>query len=433
MNEIQARTILAQTLASLFQHRTDQVRILQLAGFEVTRFAFDGRSDNVWIGILNELHNSRSIANLLQAVRRQEEYINNPDLSQKELLWLVCQLRDLDTHWQHAYVSACPSLWRSRFTVTTVEEAITYLWEIEQQSDGSIPLLDFASQLAAQTTNQRFASTLHEWVKVMGQSIWQIDDYQGRRNASKNLHSKTVVNTQDDTYIVDEVNIQGDFIGRDQVAKTTNHTDNKPSNKPKVKVLFLAANPVDTPPLKLDEEVRAIDQALRKTSYRDHFDFIQHRAVQYGDLQELLLRHEPALVHFSGHGSEAGELLLQEKNGVAHPIREQTLSRLFAVLKDNIRCVVLSACYSEGQAAAIAQHIDVVIGMKHALGDDAARNFAAAFYQGLGYGRSVKTAFDLGCVQIDLANIVEADEPQLIAPQIDPSTLYFVHLRSETT
>ena len=96
------------------------------------------------------------------------------------------------------------------------------------------------------------------------------------------------------------------------------------------------------------------------------------------------------------------------------------------MLKDNIRCVVLNACYSEGQATAIAQQIDVVIGMKHDLGDDAARNFAAAFYQGLGYGRSVQTAFDLGCLQIDLANIVETDEPQLKALRGDAATLVFV-------
>ena len=238
--------------------------------------------------------------------------------------------------------------------------------------------------------------------------------------------NQSTVNTGGGAYIAGNVTVGGNLIGRDQVTGHQPGLDGKLAPNRKIKVLFLAANPVDTPPLKLDEEVRAIDQALRRANYRDRFDFIQHRAVQYGDLQELLLRHQPDLVHFSGHGSETGELLLQGENGIAHPIREQTLSRLFSVLKDNIRCVVLNACYSEGQAAAIAQHIDVVIGMKHELGDDAARNFAAAFYQGLGYGRSVQTAFDLGCLQIDLANIVEADEPQLKALRGDAAQLVFV-------
>lgn len=238
--------------------------------------------------------------------------------------------------------------------------------------------------------------------------------------------AQTTINTGGGTYIAGNVSVQGDFVGRNQTTTVNNQGSNSPAAKRKLKVLFLAANPVDTPQLRLDEEVRAIDQALRKADYRDRFDLIQHRAVQYGDLQELLLRHQPDLVHFSGHGSATGELLLQGENGIAHPIREQTLSRLFSVLKDNIRCVVLNACYSEGQATAIAQQIDVVIGMKHDLGDDAARNFAAAFYQGLGYGRSVQTAFDLGCLQIDLANIVETDEPQLKALRGDAATLVFV-------
>jgi hypothetical protein len=40
--------------------------------------------------------------------------------------------------------------------------------------------------------------------------------------------------------------------------------------------------------------------------------------------------------------------------------------------------------------------------MSKAIGDEAAINFAVAFYQALGYGKNVKTAYDLGCVQIDL-------------------------------
>ena len=148
--------------------------------------------------------------------------------------------------------------------------------------------------------------------------------------------------------------------------------------------------------------------------------------MQYGDLQQLLLRHQPDIVHFSGHGSPKGELLLQGTNDQAHPIGARSLSRLFSVLKDNIRCVVLNACYTEGQAETIAQHIDVVVGMKHELGDAAARNFAAAFYQGLGYGRSVQTAFELGCLQIDLAYLAEGDAPQLKALRGNPAEVVLV-------
>lgn len=71
---------------------------------------------------------------------------------------------------------------------------------------------------------------------------------------------------------------------------------------PMIKILFLAANPRDTDRLRLDEEVRAIDEALRKADFRDYFELHSHGAVRIEDLQELLLRYQPQIVHFSGHG-----------------------------------------------------------------------------------------------------------------------------------
>jgi hypothetical protein len=42
----------------------------------------------------------------------------------------------------------------------------------------------------------------------------------------------------------------------------------------KVKVLLLSANPVATPKLQLDEEIRQIGIKLRAVEYRDAFDFV---------------------------------------------------------------------------------------------------------------------------------------------------------------
>lgn len=186
-----------------------------------------------------------------------------------------------------------------------------------------------------------------------------------------------------------------------------------PTKRP-IKILFLAANPEDTVSLGIDKEVREIKQALLKTEFRDKFDFEQEFAVRASDLQGHLLRHKPDIVHFSGHGSNASEIILEDDFGGSHKVSEHALSQLFAVLKDNIRCVVFNACYSAQQAQAIAQHIDCVVGMSQALGDEAAISFAVAFYRALGYGKDVKTAFDLGCLQIHLENLKEQDTPKLL-------------------
>jgi len=193
-----------------------------------------------------------------------------------------------------------------------------------------------------------------------------------------------------------------------------------------IKILFLAANPKDTIPLRLDEEIRAIDQALRQAEFRDRFDIKQHFAVRVDDLQALFLRHKPDIVHFSGHGSPKNEIILEDQDGNSKLLSNRALSQLFSVLKDNIRCVVLNACYSEPQAQAIAEHIGCVVGMSKAIGDIAAIRFSAAFYEGLGFGRDVRTAFDLGCLKIDLENLNEQDTPKLLALHRNPREIIFV-------
>jgi hypothetical protein len=80
----------------------------------------------------------------------------------------------------------------------------------------------------------------------------------------------------------------------------------------KVNVLFLAANPKDSNQLRLDEEIRSIDLALRQAEFRDKFEIQQHWAVRVADIQGYLLRHQPDIVHFSGHGSASSEIILED-------------------------------------------------------------------------------------------------------------------------
>ena len=193
----------------------------------------------------------------------------------------------------------------------------------------------------------------------------------------------------------------------------------------KIKILFLGASPTDQDRLSLDTEVREIDAKLRLAANRDLFLLEQQWAVRVNDLQGLLLRYAPHIIHFSGHGSKANEIVLENNTGTSHPVSTKALGGLFAILKDNIRCVVLNACYSIAQAEAIAEHIDCVVGMSDAILDNSAISFAAAFYQALAYGKSVQDAFQLGCLQIDLENLVEGDIPRLYCHQGNADEIFF--------
>ena len=172
--------------------------------------------------------------------------------------------------------------------------------------------------------------------------------------------------------------------------------------------------------------MRAIDRALRAAEYRDRFEIEQQWAVRIGDLHEALLRYQPDIIHFSGHGTASSEIVLQNESGTGQVVPHDALGRLFSVLRDNIRCVVLNACYSEQQADAIANHIDCVVGMTSAVGDDAAIQFATAFYRALGFGRDVQTAFDLGANLIGLQGLPDEETPHLVAKRGNAKDVSFV-------
>ena len=189
-----------------------------------------------------------------------------------------------------------------------------------------------------------------------------------------------------------------------------------------IKILFLSANPTDADPRRLDEEAREIDKRLRVGPRRDSFELFTHLAVRPDDLMEALMRRKPHIVHFSGHGSKSEEIILMSDSGAGHPVDRQALANLFRILKDNIRIVVLNACYAKAQAEAISQVIDYTIGTNKEIGDQAAVAFTSAFYQALSFGRSVQDAFDLGRNIIDLKTLQGSDAPELLVREgVDPT------------
>lgn len=195
-----------------------------------------------------------------------------------------------------------------------------------------------------------------------------------------------------------------------------------------IKILFLAVSPKGISPLRLDEEIRSIDQVLRQSRFRERFHIEQHWAVRVSELQGLLLRHQPDIVHFSGHGSPTHTLIFENDTGEPTEVPYEALSEIFQVLQKNVRCVVLNACYSEIQAAAIASHIDAVIGMSDLMGDQAAISFAAAFYQALGYDKDVPTAFTLGVNQIKLHGLADHAVPKLLHRQANRTHVHFAQV-----
>ena len=191
----------------------------------------------------------------------------------------------------------------------------------------------------------------------------------------------------------------------------------------RIRVLFLASDPFrDRAPLRLDEEVRAIDHALRKGSARDRVELVSHFATRTRDLQDALMRHDPQIVHFAGHGDDPGVLYLGDEYGRPRPVGKEALGKLFGILGEWIKVVVLNGCDTLPTVEVLGEVVDYAIGMNRPLTDAAALIFAEAFYGALAMGRTVKESFDLGVCQLEIEGSDESATPVLrIRPGVDPA------------
>lgn len=183
-------------------------------------------------------------------------------------------------------------------------------------------------------------------------------------------------------------------------------------------ILFLASNPKQTGRLRLDQELRELDESLRRAQRRSQFKLENKGAIRTRDFTRALLDSNPHIVHFSGHGKGSATdpeqrpgLLFEDETGHPQLVSSEQLADVFELFADQIECVLINACHSHNQADAIAQHIPYVIGMSRPISDKGAIEFAIAFYDAIGAGRNIPFAFKFARTQ--LTHLGEKDIPQL--------------------
>lgn len=200
----------------------------------------------------------------------------------------------------------------------------------------------------------------------------------------------------------------------------------------------MAASHREGDELALGREVREIEARIRASRYRDDIALTTKLAVRPGDLLQALREHEPHIVHFSGHGTRAGHILLLDDDGDPMPVGKDALVRLFAAMRGRTRLVVFNACFSRPQAEAITEHVDCAIGTSAALSDVGARVFASELYAAITHGASVGKAFDEATAALPVHGLVENDPALLLrqnqhGPVVDPYTLFLLAPEAEVS
>ena len=185
-----------------------------------------------------------------------------------------------------------------------------------------------------------------------------------------------------------------------------------------VRILFLAADPArpdNRQRLRLDEEIREIEQAIKQGRERDSIQIQTVWAVRPRDITQALIDFEPHLVHFAGHGgSEEESFAAEDDFGYAHVIPVAGLVQAFQAVGQSVRCVIVNACRTERLAQALAATVPWVIGMREPVGDRSAIRFSIGFYQALAAGKSVETAFDVAVALLRMTPRGEDAEAPLL-------------------
>ena len=218
---------------------------------------------------------------------------------------------------------------------------------------------------------------------------------------------------------------------------STSHRNPLPKNKV---ILFLAANPPDTSRIRYDIGYRESKRIIERSIFRDQFHLQLELATKATEIREHIVRYQPTIVHFSGHGVLNG-IVLEGDEGKSTTLREivptsakrsatssfsdNDLARMFA-LSENLACVVLNSCYSDSLAKAITQKIYSVVGMTSSIGDLAAIAFAKGFYDAVTNGLDLIKAFESGRLQMKAERRGEDDKPKLKAKTgVDLATFFF--------
>jgi formylglycine-generating enzyme required for sulfatase activity/energy-coupling factor transporter ATP-binding protein EcfA2 len=162
-----------------------------------------------------------------------------------------------------------------------------------------------------------------------------------------------------------------------------------------IKIVILSANPLDSNLLRNEKEVSTILSAIDSSRFSSHFHSIPWLATDASGIRRSLLKYEPAIVHFTGHGTQTGKLVLEKNSGKRQLVNAISLSELFSNFSDHIKCVILTSCYSETLANNISKYIDYTIGFHEEITYEASIIFSEAFYNAIGSGKDIQKAYKI--------------------------------------
>ncbi len=181
-----------------------------------------------------------------------------------------------------------------------------------------------------------------------------------------------------------------------------------------INILFLTSVPAESHALNTDAEFRKIEDALEESPKSTSFRLFRHARLRREELEHTLSTFHPQVVHFSGHGTAAGALLLEDPNGRRWDLDRDTLRTVFKAYGQSVKLAVLNACHSEAAGNTLREVVPYVVGNSIEVYDGAAIEFATTFYRTLFQGETLSKSFRAACKAAGAIDNRGGQIPQLL-------------------
>ena len=191
-------------------------------------------------------------------------------------------------------------------------------------------------------------------------------------------------------------------------------------------VLLMTTNAEGDAKLNLDNEVRAIQENIRKSAHRDNIKFETRPAAQPLDLMDAINDVNPQVVQISGHGLPGDKIIMRAPDGKPSEVPLAAIVQVM-MTAESVRLVLFNMCFTDDEAKAVVKYVEAAIGMSGPIGDDAAMVYFAQFYLSTGYAKSVKVAFEQAKAALMLLGIKEENTPVLYVKEgLDPAQIFLI-------
>lgn len=191
-----------------------------------------------------------------------------------------------------------------------------------------------------------------------------------------------------------------DFLDASQSAPHSGDSSGSELPDP-TRILCLLSAPQGPAPLRQSAEFRAIQEALTQGHGR-RLELHIRLAARNRDVIPALLAEKPHILHFAGHGSPNGHLLMEDDHGRVAPVRADWLNEALKA-SGGVHTLVLAACHLGRQLKEFRSGSTAAIGCDDPLSDSDAIAFSRDFYGALSHGKGLAEAFALGKAGVQMA------------------------------